>query len=172
MESSLAKKMLELETKSLGYSEWLTVTQDNIDKFADASLDHDPMHVDPVWVRANTEFEDTISFGFLTMSLLTYFAHDVFSKAFPEMPGEGAGWGLNYGFDKVRFIEPVPVNSRIRAAFTVESVKTIKEKRLISTLATTIEIEGNDRPALSAQWLWMWVFPEVEQTNEPQPIGG
>jgi acyl dehydratase len=140
-------------------SPWLLVSQAMIDRFADATLDPDPMHIDPVWAKANSPFGGTIAFGFMTMSLLTHLLH----KALGTDPNDDAslGYYLNYGFDRLRLVSPVPVGARIRGVFAVRQRVQDERGRWVTTFDATIEIEGADRPALVAQWLAIWVPPGV-----------
>ena len=144
--------------QDLGHSEWLVVTQAMIDGFGDATRDHDPMHVDPAWA-ARGPFKGTIAFGFLTISLLTHFMHNVLGTD-PRRHDPTKGYYLNYGFDRVRLISPVPVGSRIRGAFRVLEIRPDAKNRSIMKFAATVEIDGGERPALSAEWLSVWVPPE------------
>lgn len=144
--------------RDLGQSEWLTVTQEMITAFGDVTRDHDPMHVDPAWAGRGP-FEGTIAFGFLTMSLLTSFMHNVLGSN-PREHDPSMGYHLNYGFDRMRLVSPVPVGSRIRGSFRVLEVRPDAKNRSILTFGATVEIEGSERPALSAEWLSVWVPPE------------
>jgi len=125
----------------IGTSEWLAVDQDRIDAFADATLDHQWIHVDAE-ASAAGPFGTTIAHGFLTLSLLPHFASEVFSL---ETPGAR----LNYGLEKVRFPNPVPVGSRLRSRISFGEVKDLPMgKQLI--VQHTVEIEGQDKPACVA----------------------
>src|SRR3990170_465021 len=104
--------------QEIGVSPWLTIDQPMIDAFARATRDEDPMHVDPAWCAQYSPFKSTIAFGFLTMSLLTHLSHQALGWLHEDRP-EGGGYGLNYGIDRMRLLNPVPVNSRIRARFTL-----------------------------------------------------
>jgi acyl dehydratase len=142
----------------IGISDWVTVTQEMIMKFGDATLDHDPMHIDPAWASAGP-FGTTISFGFLTMSLLTHMLHQTLgSDSSSYDPRQG--YYLNYGFDRMRLVTPVPVGSRIRARFVLAGLRPDSRNRSIARFDVEVEIEGLDRPAMIAQWLTVWVPPE------------
>jgi acyl dehydratase len=130
----------------LGTTDWLSVTQQAIDRFAQASLDPDPMHVNPDWARANSPFKTTIAFGFQTLSYLSYFVHQLASS-------ECFKYALNYGFERVRFMAPVPVDSRIRAHFKVAATSRRPDGGQRVELEVTVEIEGRDKPALVATWV-------------------
>ena len=127
--------------EEIGTSEWLDVDQARIDAFADATLDHQWIHVDVD--RAGTgPFGTTIAHGFLTLSLLPHFASQVFRL---ETPGAR----LNYGLDKVRFPSPVPVDSRLRSHVRFGEVRDLAAgKQLV--VEHTVEIEGHDKPACVA----------------------
>ena len=126
----------------IGTSEWLTVDQARIDAFADATLDHQWIHVDREAAAAGP-FRTTIAHGFLTLSLLPHFASEVFRL---ETPGAR----LNYGLEKVRFPHPVPVDSRLRSHVRFGEVRDLPAgKQLI--VEHTVEIEGQDKPACVAQ---------------------
>tara|TARA_R110001583_G_scaffold41411_7_gene131800 strand:+ start:16364 stop:16825 length:462 start_codon:yes stop_codon:yes gene_type:complete len=125
---------------------WHQVTQQQINQFADCTLDHQFIHVDEEKAK-KTPFGSTIAHGFLSLSMLSHFAED-FSVII-----DGFYMGLNAGFDKVRFLQPVNVDSRIRAHAKTLSIE--EKKAGIFRLCTeiTIEIEGCDKPALVAEWV-------------------
>lgn len=131
----------------IGLSEWRVVSQDMINEFADATDDHQFIHVDPVRAAAETPFGGTIAHGFLTLSLLSTFAWEA-------LPGiVGATMGINYGFDKVRFLTAVKTGSRVRARFRLVHADIRKSGRVLNTYDVVLEIEGNLSPALKATWL-------------------
>ena len=127
----------------IGVGDWFTVTQEQVNQFADATLDHQWIHTDPV-KAADGPFGTTIVHGFLTLSLLVALAPSV------EIPGQKMA--INYGLDRVRFVSPLPVGSRIRARTVLRDVHEagggIQTKSEI-----TVEIEGQEKPALVAEWL-------------------
>lgn len=128
--------------EELGVSEWISISQERIDQFADATGDHQWIHVDPE-KAANGPFGATIAHGYLTLSLLPFFGAHVFAFA-----GERAR--VNYGINKVRFMSPVPVDSKLRARIVLSEVTDIpKGQRAI--LRYTIEIDGVDKPACVAE---------------------
>jgi acyl dehydratase len=134
--------------KPLEKTAWFTVEQSQINQFADCTLDHQFIHVDPEKAK-QTPFGSTIAHGFLSLSMLSYFAQS-FAVAI-----EGMTMSINYGFDKVRFINPVKVNSRIRChAKTLEVIEK-KPGQFMFKTQVTVEIEGVDKPALTAEWLSM-----------------
>jgi acyl dehydratase len=143
----------------IGVSPWVTIDQARIDAFARATDDPDPMHVDPAWCAANSPFKTTIAFGFLTMSMLTHFSHQALGWLSSTTADDG-GYALNYGFDRMRLVEPVPVGSRIRAHFTLLEWTEVRPGEVRSKYGVTIEIEGRTRPALVGEWLGMWITGE------------
>lgn len=127
---------------------WHTVTQEQINQFADCTLDHQFIHIDPE-KASQTPFGGTIAHGFLSLSMLAHFAEQ-FSLVI-----DGVYMSVNYGFDSVRFIAPVKVNSRIRAhAKTLEVIEK-KPGQFLSKTEVTVEIEGEEKPALKAIWIGM-----------------
>lgn len=146
----------------IGVSDWVTVTQDMIDRFGEATLDPDPMHIDPVWARENGPFGKTIAFGFLTVSLLTRLFHAASDTDSAREPAK-EGYYLNYGFDRLRLVSRVPVGARVRGRFGVASRDKDAKGRWRMAMDCTIEIEGDERPALVARWLSVWVPPDQLQ---------
>lgn len=133
-------------------SPWVEVTQDLMDRFADATADRDWMHTDPE--RARREgFEGTIAFGFWTLSMLTALLRESTGAELPP----GIRYGYNYGLDRVRFVEPIPVGCRIRNRMTISDVRMRGHGRVLVTTHNEIEIEGCDRPAMVADWLVLFV---------------
>ena len=129
----------------LGYSNWLEITQERINAFADATDDHQWIHVDPE--RAKTgPFGTTIAHGYLTLSLAVRFVDEIFSVG-------GVRMGVNYGANRVRFISPVPVGSKLRAGGTLAGVEEIAGG-VQATLDLTFETEGSEKPACVAQVLY------------------
>jgi acyl dehydratase len=122
----------------LGYSDWLTIDQDRIDRFADATGDHQWIHVDPERAK-DGPFGATIAHGYLTLSLSNYFLPQILDV-------RGVSMGVNYGMNKVRFPAPVRVGSRLRASAELAAVEGIAGG-VQTTVVITIEIEGSDKPA-------------------------
>lgn len=146
-----AEDLQALVGRDLGWSEWFTIDQDRVNRFADVTLDHQYIHIDPERA-AQTPFGRTIAHGFLTMSLMVHLAEDVAIKP------ANAVMGINYGFDRLRFLSPVPVGSRIRYGATVASVTDKGGGQVLFKYDVTVEIEGSDKPALVAEWLSMVVI--------------
>jgi len=155
-----AAKAYELFRRDIGtdegVGEWFEVTQDQVDQFADVTHDHQFIHVDPERAAA-TPFGGTIAHGFLTLSMLSHLAAGASSA--PEDPTryEGLLMGINYGFNKVRFVSPVRVGSRIRARGVTSSVE-LKGDMIEVTRDITVEVEGQEKPALVAQWVTRVVY--------------
>ena len=145
--------------QEIGLSDWVTIDQARIDLFARATDDLDPMHIDPVWAGANSPFHSTIAFGFLTLSMLTALSRQALGWREDSTVDTG-GYAINYGIEKLRFVAPVPVNSRIRARFVMLEARQKSPGELINRFGVTIEIENQSRPALVAEWLGLWVSGE------------
>lgn len=144
------EELLGSAGQSLPVTDWFTVTQSQIDAFADCTHDHQFIHTDPQQA-AQTPFGGTIAHGFLSLSMLSYFAQSF------GLEVNGAQMGINYGFNKVRFISPVKVDSRIRCHARVVEVTEPNPNQFYVTYDVTIELEGNDKPALVAQWIGIQV---------------
>ena len=132
----------------VGYSDWMEITQERIDAFADATGDHQWIHVDPEQA-ANGPFGSTIAHGYLTLSLIPVLGNQV-------MEIRGFRMMINYGTDKVRFPAPVPVGSRIRAGVELASLEHTGAGARLTTLVT-VEIEGSERPAVVAEAIRLMV---------------
>jgi acyl dehydratase len=154
------ESMKATEGQPEGTGEWFEVTQDLINTFADATHDHQFIHVDPERAKASP-FGGTIAHGFLTLSLLTHLIGSIrpdegaAPRPAPRM--EGMLMGVNYGFDKVRFVSPVKSGSKIRAKAVTKAVE-LKGNAINTTRTITVEIEGEDKPALVADWITRLVF--------------
>ncbi|MBU6456426.1 MAG: MaoC family dehydratase [Bradyrhizobium sp.] len=138
--------------REVGVSSWHLVDQKRIDIFADAIEDHQFIHVDPDRARAETSFGTTIAHGFLTMSLMSIMSYEVMPVI------SGTTMGVNYGFDRLRFISPVRSGSRVRGRFTLAEAKLRKAKELQWRANVTIEIEDGEKPALVADWIGLIYF--------------
>jgi acyl dehydratase len=131
-------------------SDWITLDQARINSFADCTEDHQFIHIDEE-KAAQTPFGGTIAHGFLTLSMLARMTEG--NGIVPE----GAVMGLNYGFDKVRFLSPVRAGKRVRAHFEVLDIQPKDGNRFLVKQGVSIEIEGEENPALFAEWLNMFV---------------
>ena len=125
--------------KNLGTSDWLEIDQDRIDQFAEATGDHQWIHVDPERAKAGP-FGTTIAHGYLTQSLVNHFLPQIVEV-------RGIKMGVNYGADRLRFPAPVPVGSRIRGTGELLKVEHTKDGGVQATVRVTVEIEGGERPA-------------------------
>lgn len=132
--------------EEVGVSSWLPVTQDQIDAFATLTGDEQYIHVDPERA-AESPFGGTIAHGFLTLSLLSRFAYEARPRP------AGMAMSVNYGFDKVRFVAPVPAGSRVRARFRLDGLDRDTPGQVTMRWGVTVEVEGGDRPAIVADWI-------------------
>lgn len=138
--------------KEIGVSSWHLIDQPRIDSYADVIEDRQFIHVDPERAKKETAFGTTIAHGFLTMSLLSIMSYEVMPVI------AGTTMGVNYGFDKLRFISPVRSGKRVRGRFVLAEAKLRKPGELQSRTNVTVEIEGEDKPALVADWLGLIYF--------------
>lgn len=159
MNKSIIEKLKPRIGQQLGVSSWFAIDQARIDGFGATTDDPDPMHVDPEWAREHSPFRGTVSFGFLTMSLLTTLYHEVMQYS---RGGDQGGYGLNYGFDSMRLVSPVPVGSRIRGRFGLLGIEDRPDHRYLLRIDTRIEIEDQEKPALVGEWLVMWVATDAD----------
>ena len=142
--------------KSEGTGEWLKIEQDRINKFADATLDHQFIHIDPEKSAQLSPYKVTIAHGFLTLSLVPHLGGSV---PIPEPKAyEGVVMGVNYGLDKVRFPSPVKVNSRVRAHRELMSAELVNPSTVQLKQKVTIEIEGETKPACVAETLSRLIY--------------
>jgi len=136
------EELKSLTGQEVGVSEWLTVTQEMIDRFADVTGDHQWIHVDRERAKRETPFGSTIAHGFLTVSLLPQLSQQTIT-----VQGDFK-MRINYGFNRLRFVSPVRAGSKIRARFTAQSVMDNEVTWLV-----TVEVEGQEKPAVVAEWL-------------------
>jgi acyl dehydratase len=136
----------------VGVSSWHLVDQQRIDAFADITEDHQFIHVDPERAARETPFGSTVAHGFLTVSLLSVFSYE----ALPQI--SGAIRGVNYGFDRLRFISPVRAGSRLRGRFTLLEAKPRGADVIESRTSVSVEVEGGVKPALIAEWIGLIYF--------------
>ena len=134
-----------------GLSRWFEITQARIDAFAEVTEDRQFIHVDPIAAKA-TPFGGTVAHGFLTLSMLSAIAYD----ALPRV--EGTAMGVNYGFDKIRFIAPVRAGARIRGRFRLEALIQRSPLEWQMRNHVTVELEGSEKPALIGEWLGLFVL--------------
>lgn len=151
MEGTVTREQLDrMVGERLGVSDWFLIDQERVNRFADVTLDHQFVHVDPARAQ-KTPFGGTIAHGFLTLSLLVPLC-----IAFIPQP-ERRTLLVNYGFDKIRFVAPVLVGKRVRAHGTLTEVSERKPGNLVMKIDVTVEIENEAKPALFAEWLSLHV---------------
>jgi len=134
----------------IGITPWLLIDQERVDQFARVTEDFNPLHVD-VAAAKQGPFGGTIAHGFLTLSLLSHFSYQA------KLQPAGIAYGLNYGFERVRFMAPVLVGSRIRNRIVLGGVADKGAGRFLIRTTNTVEIEGGRKPALVADWLGLFV---------------
>jgi len=132
--------------KELGASDWLDISQQRVDRFADATLDHQWIHVDPERAKAESPFGGTIAHGYLTLSLLPFLLEQIVEV-------RGVRMTINYGLNRLRYPSPVPVGSRVRLGMRMAGVEEIRGG-VQCQLDCTVEVEGGDKPALVAEVLF------------------
>jgi acyl dehydratase len=137
----------ELVGQEMAVTDWFTVTQDRIQQFADATLDHQWIHVDAERAKRESPFGAPIAHGFLTLSLLPHFMHQAM-----EMQ-EHLRMGVNYGLNRVRFVSPVRSGARVRARFTLKSIKDVQPNGVEAVYEATIEGENSEKPCCVAEWV-------------------
>ena len=136
----------------VGTSSWIKVDQNMINDFASITMDNQFIHISPERAAIETPFGSTIAHGFLILSLSTKFYND----ALKSIPGEKMG--INYGFDKIRFVSPVKCNDNIRGVFELQNVKRKSDKEILFSYKLTTEVLGKDKPALVCSWLSLSTF--------------
>ena len=139
------------EGKELGVTEWMTISQERIDQFAESTGDFQWIHVDADRAAKESPFGGTIAHGYLTLSLIPMFKDQIYTI-------EGAKAGINYGLNGCRFLAPVPAGARVRGRFIMKSVQQKGEGRYLLCNEITIELEGSDKPACVAESLGMVLF--------------
>ena len=146
--------------QELGVSDWITVNQTMIDQFADATLDHQFIHVDPERAKAESPFGGTIAHGFLSLSLLSAMNYETMPKIREQT------MGINYGFDKVRFMSPVKSGAQVRGHFTLADSRFRGAGMLMTTYEVSIEIENEKKPALTATWITIVQFDPKDRPED------
>ena len=137
--------------QEIGVSDWFEIDQNRIDVFADVTEDHQFIHIDPERAAKETPFGGTIAHGFLSLSMLSALA------ASTALVIDGMSMGINYGFDKVRFLQPVRAGKRIRGRFVLDEATERNPGQWMLKYAVTVEIEGESKPALMAHWLTLQI---------------
>ena len=135
-------------------SDWVSIEQDRINTFADATIDHQFIHIDGERAKQETPFGGTIAHGFLSLSLLSHF----FENCMPRI--ENAAMGINYGFEKLRFLMPVASGARLRGHFKLIECSERNPGEYLSKLEVTVEIENTEKPALVAEWLVLTIIKQ------------
>lgn len=151
----------DLVGSELGLSDWITVDQTMIDQFADATHDHQFIHVDPERAKAETPFGGTIAHGFLSLSLLSAMNYNCTPKIREQQ------LGINYGFDKIRFMAPVKSGAKVRGRFHLDAVRFRGNTMVQLTYKVTVEIDGETKPALTAEWL---TIAQFDPQDRPEGI--
>ncbi|GKX34992.1 MAG: dehydratase [Rhizobiaceae bacterium MnEN-MB40S] len=149
----------DLVGKEVGVSDWITVDQTMIDLFADATHDHQFIHVDPERAKAETPFGGTIAHGFLSLSLLSTMNY----TGTPEI--RERKMGINYGFNRIRFMAPVKSGARVRGRFTLKEARYRAADMIMLSYGVVVEIEGEPKPALTADWLTVGQFDPKDHPN-------
>jgi acyl dehydratase len=151
-------RLAAMERSSLGTSSWLTIDQAMIDAHAEVTGDRDWLHNDPERARRDSPFGTTIAQGSLLLGNLVRFQEQVLRT----VDDPAIAYALNYGFDRIRFVTPVPAGSRVRAHFEVGDVHQRDDGAVVIVLDVRYELEGSDRPALVAEWLGL-----IQPTPDP-----
>lgn len=144
-------QLVDYVGKELGLSDWLKVDQDRINQFADATLDHQFIHVDPERAEKETPFGSTIAHGYLTLSLTVHL------MAKTSLKLENMVMVINYGLNKLRFLQPVKVDNEIRSRVKILNVTERSPGRYLVASEVTVEIKGEDKPALVAETLALYI---------------
>lgn len=147
----------------IGVSRWIEIGQQRITDFGRITDDPDRMHIDPDWAAQHSPFGQTIAFGFLTVSMLTTMVNEIIAR-----PGDEVST-LNYGFDRLRLLSPVLVGSRIRGRFVLKDIALRSPTQFRTVYTVTVEIEGQAKPALVADWLFV---TNVRTPRTLQPVVG
>lgn len=148
MKTVKAENLMSMVGTELGTSDWITIEQDRVNQFADVTEDHQFIHVNPEKAKM-TPFGGPVAHGFLTLSLLAKFAEQ------GALTIEGVKMGVNYGFEKVRFLAPVKVGKKVRGHFKLKAAEEKRPGQYLVTYEVSVEIDGEEKPALVADWLGM-----------------
>lgn len=146
-----SEELKSWEGKELGVSEWMEISQERINQFADATGDHQWIHIDVERAKRESPMGGPIAHGYLTLSLIPMLKDEIYAV-------EGATAGINYGLNSVRFLAPVPAGARVRGRFVMKSVEPRGENRFLLCNQVTIELEGSDKPACIAESLGLVLF--------------
>ncbi len=154
IEAALARWQARIG-QEVGLSNWITVDQPMIDAFAQTTHDTQWIHTDPDRAARDTPFGGTIAHGFLTLSLASRFAYDCFPLE------RGQSMGVNYGFNRIRFLSPVPAGAQLRGRFVLTDVTRRSDTDLLRQFQLIIEKSTDETPALAAEWLTLAVYHPV-----------
>lgn len=146
-----SEELKSWEGKELGVSDWMEISQERINQFADATGDHQWIHIDVERAKRESPMGGPIAHGYLTLSLIPMLKDQIYAI-------EGATAGINYGLNGARFLAPVPAGARVRARFVMKSVTPRGENRYLLCNEVTIELEGSDKPACIAESLGLVLF--------------
>lgn len=149
--ASTPQALADCVGQEVGVSPWVAIAQAQVNLFADATGDHQFIHVDPERAARESAFGGPIAHGFLSLSMLPALSLGV-------LPAFEGAIGINYGFDKVRFLNPVPVGARVRARFALNEFTRRNPQEFTTRYAVTVEIEGATRPAVVADWITMTIL--------------
>lgn len=141
--------------KTLGHSDWVEIDQLRVDQFGEATSDQNPLHVDPDWATKNGPFGGPIAHGFLTLSMLSHLAWQ------SDLQPDGIDYGINLGFERVRFLAPVKVGDSVQMTATLIDCKPRGEGRWWFKTRVTIRTQKTDKAAVSAMWLILFVNEEL-----------
>jgi acyl dehydratase len=144
---STPDSLKELIGQELAVTDWFTMTQDRIQQFADATLDHQWIHVDVERAKRESPFGAPIAHGFLTLSLLPHLMHEALGIE------KGIRMGVNYGLNHLRFVSPVRSGSRVRGRFTLQSIKDVPSDALEAVYKVAVEGENSQKPSVVAEWV-------------------
>jgi acyl dehydratase len=133
--------------QEIAVTDWFNVTQERIEQFADATLDHQWIHVEVERARRESPFKAPIAHGFLTLSLLPHFMHQALEIK------RGVRMGVNYGLNRVRFVSPVRAGSNIRARIVLQSLKDVPPDAMEAVFNATVEVQGGEKPCCVAEWV-------------------
>ena len=137
----------DLVGQEIAVTDWFNVTQERIQQFADATLDHQWIHVDVERARCESPFRAPIAHGFLTLSLLPHFMHEALEIK------QGIRLDVNYGLNRVRFVSPVRAGSNIRARIALQSLKDVPPSGVEAVFNATVEVESGEKPCCVAEWV-------------------
>jgi acyl dehydratase len=151
----------------IGTSPWLLIDQESIDRFGEATKDPDPQHLDPEWSKAHSPWGTTIAYGFQTLSMLSYLFYGVVEFDNSQLEVHG----YNYGVDYARFISPVKSGSRIRGHFSLKDIQERKPGQTRYIYHVEVEIEGEDKLAMVADWVSLVTDPEGRDQIEAGSAG-